>query len=78
METLFQVITYPLQRIVALLFSLVISDGVTVGALLVAALLLGIVFRALIGIHLSVFNGGSHAGRRNTGTRNSGRESGSD
>ena len=56
MDTLFQVITYPIQRMVALLFSLEIADGVSVGALLVAALLLAIIFRALIGMHLSVFN----------------------
>ena len=56
MDILFQVITYPIQRIVALLFSLEIADGISVGALLVAALLLGIIFRALIGMHLSVFS----------------------
>lgn len=56
MNDLFTILTYPLQRITALLFSLVIADGVSIGALIVSACLLMILFKALIGIHLSVFN----------------------
>lgn len=73
MDTLYELLTYPIQRITALLFSLSI-DGVSIGALLVSALLLGILFKALVGIHLSVFSHGrsvNHAGR-NAGTRDSG------
>lgn len=55
MDTLFELLTYPIQRVVALLFSLSF-DGTSIGALLVAALLLGILFKALVGIHLSVFD----------------------
>ena len=60
METLFQIITYPIQKIAVLLMSLQVADGVSLGALVVAAALLIIIFRALVGIHLSVFS--NHAG----------------
>lgn len=56
MDNLYTILIYPLQRIAALLFSMVIADGVSVGALMVAALLLMVLFRALVGLHLSVFN----------------------
>ena len=56
MSDLATILIYPLQRITALLMSLVISDGITVGALIVAACLLMILFKALVGIHLTVFD----------------------
>lgn len=55
MDELFQIVTYALQRVSALLFSMSV-DGVSIGALMVGACLLMVIFRALVGIHLSVFN----------------------
>lgn len=51
MDDLAEIVIYPLQRIAALIFSMEIADGVSIGALLVAAALLCILFRALVGIH---------------------------
>lgn len=80
MDTLFDVIMYPLQRLAALLFSVQIADGISVGALVVSAMILIIIFRGFIGIHLSVFNNGgsSSAGRRNSRSRNGSAESSGD
>lgn len=56
MEQLFQILTYPIGKLAALLMSLEVADGVSFGALMVSAALLVIIFRALVGIHLSVFS----------------------
>lgn len=78
MDTLFEVIMYPLQRLAALLFSVQIADGISVGALVVSAMILIIIFRGFIGIHLSVFNNteGSVTRSANRGRKHSGRNSG--
>lgn len=55
MDYLFQIVTYSLQRVANLLFSMSV-DGISIGALIVAAALLMVIFRALVGMHLSVFN----------------------
>ena len=55
MDNLYQIVTYALQRVANLLFSMSI-DGVSVGALMVGACLLIVIFRALVGLHLSVFS----------------------
>lgn len=66
MNDLIEVIIYPIQRIVALLFSLEVVGGLSVGALIVSALLLQIIFKALVGSHI----GGIHSAR-GSGTRDS-------
>lgn len=69
MDSLFEILTYPLQRLVALVFSLEVADGVSIGALMVSAVILAVIFRALIG---NRFSGLSSAGRgiaRRTRTR---------
>lgn len=65
------VITYPIQRIIALLFSMQVIDGLSVGSLVVSALLLQIIFKALVGSHL----GGMHSAGRRNDTSDSSRES---
>lgn len=55
MQYLYEIVTYALQRVSGLLFSMSV-DGVSIGALMVGACLLMIVFRALVGLHLSVFS----------------------
>lgn len=60
MSTLVQIVIYPLQRLAVLLFSMQVADGISIGALMVAACLLMVIFKALVGIHLSVFNNGDH------------------
>lgn len=66
MQDFITVITYPLQRIIALLFSLEVIDGLSVGSLIVSALLLGIIYKALVGNHL----GGVHGAGRSKPSRN--------
>lgn len=63
MDDLFTILTYPVQRLAALIFSLEVADGISIGALVVSALILGIIFRALIG---NRFAGLSGAGRNIT------------
>lgn len=55
MQYLYEIVTYALQRVSGLLFSMSV-DGVSIGALMVGACLLMVIFRALVGLHLSVFN----------------------
>lgn len=66
-----EVIIYPIQRIVALLFSLQVIDGLSVGSLIVSALLLQIIFKALVGSHI----GGVQGAGRDTSNGSGGSES---
>lgn len=63
MSDFITVIVYPLQRIVALIFSLEVIDGLSVGSLLVSALLLGIIYKALVGNHLGGVHGAGRSKR---------------
>lgn len=51
MSDLIEIIVYPFKKVVLLLFSLQIGD-MTVGSLIIAAVLIGTVFRLLIGSHM--------------------------
>lgn len=75
MQNIIDIVIYVITRISALAFSLEVADGISIGALLVAAALLSVIFRALVGIHLNVFNSGSAAidrHRRSVRRRNAG------
>lgn len=72
MQSLIDIVIYPIQRLVVLLFSLQPVDGVSIGSLLVSALVLIIIYKAVIGLRLG---GLADAGRRNTRARDTGGES---
>lgn len=51
MTELIEIIVYPFQKVVLLLFSMQIGN-MTVGSLMIAAVIIGSVFRLLIGQHM--------------------------
>lgn len=52
MSDILEVLLYPIKQIALLLFSLQFQ-GVSVGALMIAAVILGILFRMFIGSHMA-------------------------